>query len=155
MLVVYLLQSRFLRGFLLGLSGASILLYFWHTETLLALQTSSKPSEATVVETVSTTPLQARLHLVDLLQKSYSIHEGTEENDVRPQLQQNGHMVLVQQLLTTTQVDVSDLLDLSRPFTAAQFYAALMRIRHHLERQAALAELDIEAKKLLPTKATP
>lgn len=152
---MYLLQSRFLRGFLLGISGASILLYFWHTETLLALQTSAQKTVPTIDVTATSSPLQSQLHLVDLLQKSYSIHEGTEENDVRPQLQQNGHMPLVQQLLGSTGVDVSDLLDMSRPFTAAQFYAALMRIRHHLERQAALAELDNEAKKLQPTKPTP
>lgn len=152
---MYLLQSRFLRGFLLGLSGASVLLYFWHTETLLAMQTSVEKTAPTMTATATSSPLQSQLHLVDLLQKSYSIHEGTEENDVRPQLQQNGHMPLVQQLLGSTRVDVSDLLDLSRPFTAAQFYAALMRIRHHLERQAALAELDNEAKKLLPSKPTP
>ena len=152
---MYLLpQSRFLRGFLLGLSGASVLLYFWHTETLLALQ---KPATTTPAAQLAptTTALDAQLHLVELLQKSYSIHEGSEENDVRPQLQQNGHFGLAQQLITSSGVDVSDLVDVSRPFSAAQFYAALMRIRHQLERQAALHELDQLAAKPQATKTTP
>lgn len=153
---MYLLpQSRFLRGFLLGISGASMLLYVWHTETLLALQHANKP--ATEPTTVAATPsvVQRQLHLIDLLQKSYSINEGSEETDVRQVLQQRGHLSLFEQLVAQSQVDIADLIQPAQSFSAAQFYAALMRIRHQLERRAAQEQLDALLPKNVPAKSTP
>ncbi|HAT41663.1 MAG TPA: hypothetical protein DCS87_08040 [Rheinheimera sp.] len=153
---MYLLpQSRFLRGFLLGLSGASMLLYVWHTETMLAQQQANKVPTVAQPTASTTSALQQQLHLIELLQKSYSISEGTEETDVRQVLQQRRHFGLFEQLVQQTRVDISDLIQPNQGFSAAQFYAALMRMRQQLERQAAQAELDALSKPATPTTATP
>lgn len=133
-----------------------MLLYVWHTETILALQQASKTEVATPkTDHAASSTLQQQLHLIELLQKSYSISEGSEETDVRLVLQQRGHLQLFEQLAQQTQVEITDLIQPNQSFSAAQFYAALMRMRQHLERQAAQAELDVLAKPTAPTVATP
>lgn len=132
-----------------------MLLYVWHTETILALQQASKTEVAAPTTDLATSStLQQQLHLIELLQKSYSISEGTEETDVRQVLQQRGHLRLFEQLAQQTQVEITDLVQPNQGFSAAQFYAALMRMRQHIERQAAQAELDLLAKPTAPSAPT-
>lgn len=132
-----------------------MLLYVWHTESMLALQQANKPASETAKAAPTTSALQQQLHLIELLQKSYSISEGTEETDVRQVLTQRGHLGLFEQLVQQTQVEISDLIQPNQGFSAAQFYAALMRMRQQLERQAAQTELDALSKPAATNTATP
>jgi hypothetical protein len=110
-----------------------------------AAQNSQNP--APVTEQAPLLTLAAR---AELLLKYYTIRDGAEETNLAPLLQKNGHQEIFQQMLQQSTADVSDLIQSTQSFTAAQFYASLVRIKQKDEEQQAKAQLE-----LLKTAAQP
>jgi hypothetical protein len=87
----------------------------------------------------------------ELLLKYYTIRDGAEETNLAPLLQKNGHLDIFRQMLQQSTADVSDLIQSTHSFTAAQFYASLVRIKQKDEEQQAKAQLEL----LKPTPVIP
>ncbi|MFC4656038.1 MULTISPECIES: hypothetical protein [Rheinheimera] len=100
------------------------------------VQTEPKAVAAKTVEL----SLAAR---AELLQKYYTIRDGAEDTNLAPALERNGHLVIFQQMLAQSNADVSDLIQSTQSFTAAQFYAALVRIKQKDEETQAKAALEL------------
>ncbi|MDR7122491.1 hypothetical protein [Rheinheimera soli] len=79
----------------------------------------------------------------ELLLKYYTIRDGAEETNLAPLLQKNGHLEIFRQMLQQSTADVSDLIQSTHSFTAAQFYASLVRIKQKDEEQQAKAQLEL------------
>ena len=133
-------QNGFIWGFGLGISASAMLFYIWHMESLTLMQQNWLASQQQQqLQQKSAAP---QIETIDLLMKSYSIGEGTEDQDMRAELIRNNHLpllLLVQQQVGT---DISDLIDPARPFNSAQLYAALLRLKQQHERQQARLQLD-------------
>ncbi len=141
-------QQTFLQGLGLGIGAAALLFYFWHTEAVYQLQQQWLAQQKTMLEQQQKAPSAAQnIETIDLLMKSYTVTPGTEDADMREALIQSRHLQLLQQLQQSSAVDISDLVDPSRPFNAAQLYAALLRIKQQQEK--------LQARKLLDSRLTP
>jgi hypothetical protein len=134
-------QTSFLWGFGLGLAASALLFYIWHTESLIQLQ-QQWLNEQQIQQQNNQRSAKTDIETIDLLMKSYSISDGSEDQDMRAELIRNQHLVLLQQVQQQAGVDVSDLLDPARPFNSAQLYAALLRIKQQHERNSARQQLD-------------
>jgi len=140
-------QQTFLQGLGLGIGAAALLFYFWHTETVYQLQQGWLSEQKAMLEQQQKAPTSAQnIETIDLLMKTYAVTAGAEEADMRDALVQSRHLQLLQQLQQSSQVDISDLVDVSRPFNAAQLYAALLRIKQQQEK--------LQARKLLDSRLT-
>ena len=93
------------------------------------------------------------IETIDLLMRTYAVTPGTEDADMREALIKSRHLTLVQQLQQSTRVDISDLVDPSRPFNAAQLYAALLRIKQQQEKLQAHKLLDARLQAAAAPKA--
>lgn len=89
----------------------------------------------------------------ELLLKYYTIRDGAEETNLAPLLQKNGHLEIFRQMLQQSSADVSDLIASTSSFTAAQFYASLVRIKQKDEEQQAKAQLELLKPAPAPTPA--
>lgn len=118
-----------------------MLLYAWHMETITSLQAKYQ-LEIAKPKAEAAPARQQELQLVDLLMQSYSMTDGSEAEDVRALMMQQGDLPLLKQLLEQSQVDVADLLDVQRSFNAAELHASLLRIKTALNRQYAKASLQ-------------
>lgn len=136
----------FLKGLGLGFGCASVLFYFVHMETINGLQAEWLVKQTQMTEqTLAVTQKvgqQQHIETIDLLMKSYTIADGTEDLDMRPALIQSGHMQLLLQVQEQTNIDVSDLIQETKPFNSAQLYAALLRLKTAQEKQLARSLLD-------------
>jgi hypothetical protein len=106
------------------------------------VQTEPTPTAANQIVSVDTPELSLAAR-AELLLKYYTIRDGAEETNLAPALQQNGHLVIFQQMLQQSTADVSDLIQSTNSFTAAQFYASLVRIKQKDEEQQAKAQLEL------------
>jgi hypothetical protein len=88
-------------------------------------------------------PIQSLATRAELLLKYYTIRDGAEETNLAPLLQKNGHLEIFRQMLQQSTADVSDLIQSTQSFTAAQFYASLVRIKQKDEEQQAKAQLEL------------
>lgn len=136
-------QQHFLHGLGLGIGAAALLFYFWHTETVYQLQQHWLDEQKTMLsqQQAQQSPKQ-QIETIDLLMKAYAVTPGTEETDMRQLLEQNGHLVLLEQLRQQTPVDLSDLIVAERPLSASMLYAALLRLKQQQEKQLALRLLN-------------
>lgn len=137
-------QQHFLHGLGLGLGAAGLLFYFWHTEAVYQMQQQWLSEQKTLLaqqQQVQQSPKQ-QIETIDLLMKAYAVSPGSEETDMRQTLQQNGHLVLLDQLRSQTPVDLSDLIVAERPLSASMLYAALLRLKQQQEKQQALRLLN-------------
>ncbi|RVT45603.1 hypothetical protein EMM73_12925 [Rheinheimera sediminis] len=100
---------------------------------------------------VADIPRQSLAARAELLLKYYTIRDGAEETNLAPLLQKNGHLEIFSQMLQESTADVSDLIQSTQSFTAAQFYASLVRIKQKDEEQQAKAQLEL----LKPAPMTP
>jgi len=125
---------------------------FSHTEKSQPkpeVKTAALTPSSVVAKPHSTEPgLAAK---AELLQKYYTIQDGAEDTNLAPVLARNGHLVIFKQMLQQSNADVSDLIQSTDNFTAAQFYAALVRIKQKDEEQQAKAALE----QLKPIAASP
>lgn len=109
-------------------------------------QTAAKASQtvtATQKPAAADTPVLTLAARAELLLKYYTIRDGAEETNLAPALQKNGHLAIFQQMLQQSTADVSDLIQSTQSFTAAQFYASLVRIKQKDEEQQAKAQLEL------------
>lgn len=147
-------QQTFLQGLGLGIGAAALLFYFWHTEAVYQLQQQWLAEQQAQLSAIQQKPSATQnIETIDLLMKSYAVTAGTEDADMREALIQSRHLELLQQLQQSTQVDISDLVDPSRPFNAAQLYAALLRIKQQQEKQQARKLLDARLSNQTPQPA--
>lgn len=150
-----------------------LLSYFWGLFSGLILsaflfnsltQTEAEPKQtaAKTVQTQTTTsparavaPVLTLAARAELLLKYYTIRDGAEETNLAPLLQKNGHLEIFKQMLQQSTADVSDLIQSTQSFTAAQFYASLVRIKQKDEEQQAKAQLELlkPAATATPTNA--
>ncbi len=149
-----------------------LLSYFWGLFSGLILsaflfnsltQTEAEPKKAATntVKTQTTTsptraadtPVLTLAARAELLLKYYTIRDGAEETNLAPLLQKNGHLEIFKLMLQQSTADVSDLIQSTQSFTAAQFYASLVRIKQKDEEQQAKAQLELlkPAAALTPT----
>lgn len=147
-------QNGFIWGFALGISAASMLFYIWHMESLNQLQQQWLASQQTQLQQQQSSTVK-QIETIDLLMKSYSITDGSEDLDMRAELIRANHMPLLLALQQQSGTDVSDLIDPAKPFNSAQLYAALLRIKQQHERQQARKQLDERAKATAPEAAQP
>lgn len=147
-------QNGFIWGFALGISAASMLFYIWHMESLNQLQQQWLASQQTQLQQQQSSVVK-QIETIDLLMKSYSITDGSEDLDMRAELIRANHMPLLLALQQQSGTDVSDLIDPAKPFNSAQLYAALLRIKQQHERQQARKQLDERAKATAPEAAQP
>ncbi len=75
-------QTTFLWGFGLGLAASALLFYIWHTESLIQLQ-QEWLSQQQQQQQQTQRSVKNQLETIDLLMKSYSISDGTEDQDMR------------------------------------------------------------------------
>lgn len=149
-------SSQFLQGLGLGVGATAVLFYFWHTEAVYQLQQQwLSQQQAMLQQQQQPRSPQHHIETIDLLMKSYAVTLGSEDTDMRSQLSQSGHLVLLQQLQQKTQVDISDLITDGKPFNAAQLYAALLRIKQQQEKLQARKQLDerLQQKNQAPVTA--
>lgn len=133
-------QNGFVWGFGLGISASAMLFYIWHMESLSLMQQNWLASQQQQqLQQKSAAP---QIETIDLLMKSYSIGEGTEDQDMRAELIRNNHLPLLLSVQQQVGTDISDLIDPARPFNSAQLYAALLRLKQQHERQQARLQLD-------------
>jgi hypothetical protein len=106
---------------------------------------ATQPKAAVVAEkpAVVDAPSLTLAARAELLLKYYTIRDGAEETNLAPLLQKNGHLEIFQQMLQQSTADVSDLIQSTQSFTAAQFYASLVRIKQKDEEQQAKAQLEL------------
>ncbi len=147
-------QNGFIWGFALGISAASMLFYIWHMESLNKLQQQWLDSQQTQLQQQQNSTAK-QIETIDLLMKSYSITDGSEDLDMRAELIRANHMPLLLALQQQSGTDVSDLIDPAKAFNSAQLYAALLRIKQQHERQQARKQLDERAKATAPEAAQP
>ena len=114
------------------------------------VQTEQKQTTASPVRAADA-PVLTLAARAELLLKYYTIRDGAEETNLAPALQQNGHLVIFQQMLQQSTADVSDLIQSTQSFTAAQFYASLVRIKQKDEEQQAKAQLELLKPVQAPT----
>jgi len=139
-----------------------LLSYFWGLFSGLIVsaflfnsltQTEAEPKKA-AVKAVQTQPAAIQARAADqpvltlaaraeLLLKYYTIRDGAEETNLAPLLLKNGHLEIFKQMLQQSPADVSDLIQSTQSFTAAQFYASLVRIKQKDEEQQAKAQLEL------------
>lgn len=101
-------------------------------------------------------PTQSLATRAELLLKYYTIRDGAEETNLAPLLQKNGHLEIFRQMLQQSTADVSDLIQSTQSFTAAQFYASLVRIKQKDEEQQAKAQLELlKPAPVLPPVSNP
>ncbi|MBU1618060.1 MAG: hypothetical protein KJ556_07990 [Gammaproteobacteria bacterium] len=104
----------------------------------------------------SDAPAQSLASRAELLLKYYTIRDGAEETNLAPLLQKNGHLEIFRQMLQQSTADVSDLIQSTHSFTAAQFYASLVRIKQKDEEQQAKAQLELlKPAPVLPAVSNP
>ncbi len=137
-----------------------LLSYFWGLFSGLivsaflfnSLTQTEAETEKTPVKTEQTTtspvraadaPVLTLAARAELLLKYYTIRDGAEETNLAPLLQKNGHLEIFKQMLQQSTADVSDLIQSTQSFTAAQFYASLVRIKQKDEEQQAKAQLEL------------
>lgn len=147
-------QNGFIWGFALGISAASMLFYIWHMESLNKLQQQWLDSQQTQLQQQQNSTAK-QIETIDLLMKSYSITDGSEDLDMRAELIRANHMPLLLALQQQSGTDVSDLIDPAKAFNSAQLYAALLRIKQQHERQQARKQLDERAKTAAPEASKP
>ncbi len=147
-------QNGFIWGFALGISAASMLFYIWHMESLNQLQQQWLASQQTQLQQQQSSVVK-QIETIDLLMKSYSITDGSEDLDMRAELIRANHMPLLLALQQQSGTDVSDLIDPAKAFNSAQLYAALLRIKQQHERQQARKQLDERAKTAAPDASQP
>lgn len=147
-------QNGFIWGFALGISTASMLFYIWHMESLNKLQQQWLASQQTQLQQQQNSTAK-QIETIDLLMKSYSITDGSEDLDMRAELIRANHMPLLLALQQQSGTDVSDLIDPAKAFNSAQLYAALLRIKQQHERQQARKQLDERAKTAAPEASQP
>ena len=135
-------STQFLQGLGRGIGATAVLFYFWHTEAVYQLQQQWLGEQKVMLQQQQSRSSQQNIETIDLLMKSYAVTLGSEDTDMRNQLSQSGHLVLLQQLQQKTQVDISDLITDGKPFNAAQLYAALLRIKQQQEKLQARKQLD-------------
>ncbi|WP_233079038.1 hypothetical protein [Rheinheimera soli] len=130
-------------------SGLIVSAFLFNSLTQTEVETeNTKPKTEQTDTAVSSTPavdtpvltLAAR---AELLLKYYTIRDGAEETNLAPLLQKNGHLEIFRQMLQQSSADVSDLIQSTQSFTAAQFYASLVRIKQRDEEQQAKAQLEL------------
>lgn len=141
-------------------SGLIVSAFLFNSLTQTEVQPEQKPVQ-TAQKPTTTSPARAAdapvLTLAaraELLLKYYTIRDGAEETNLAPLLQRNGHLVIFQQMLQQSTADVSDLIQSTHSFTAAQFYASLVRIKQKDEEQQAKAQLEL-LKPAPPATAVP
>ncbi len=138
-------QNGFIWGFGLGISASAMLFYIWHMESMHLMQqnwlTSQQQQQAQQQKSAA-----PQIETIDLLMKSYSIGDGTEDQDMRAELIRNNHLPLLIAVQQQVGIDVSDLIDPAKPFNSAQLYAALLRLKQQHERQQARLQLDKRAQ---------
>ncbi|KKL02111.1 hypothetical protein EIK76_13275 [Rheinheimera mesophila] len=141
-------------------SGLIVSAFLFNSLTQTEVQPEQKPVQ-TAQKPTTTSPARAAdapvLTLAaraELLLKYYTIRDGAEETNLAPLLQRNGHLVIFQQMLQQSTADVSDLIQSTQSFTAAQFYASLVRIKQKDEEQQAKAQLEL-LKPAPPATAVP
>jgi len=136
----------FVKGLALGFGSAAVLFYFVHMETITSMQTDwlAKQQELAQQNLAETRKASQQQHIetIDLLMKSYAISDGNEDVDMRSVLIQSGHIQLLQQVQQQSNIDVSDLIQQSKPFNSAQLYAALLRMKQAQEKTLARQLLD-------------
>jgi hypothetical protein len=136
----------FVKGLALGFGSAAVLFYFVHMETITSMQTDwlAKQQELAQQNLAATRKAsqQQQIETIDLLMKSYAISDGNEDVDMRSVLIQSGHIQLLQQVQQQSNIDVSDLIQQSKPFNSAQLYAALLRMKQAQEKTLARQLLD-------------
>lgn len=107
---------------------------------------ATEPKTAAIAEQPAAVVAAPSLTLAaraELLLKYYTIRDGAEETNLAPLLQKNGHLDIFQHMLQQSTADVSDLIQSTQSFTAAQFYASLVRIKQKDEEQQAKAQLEL------------
>jgi hypothetical protein len=121
------------------------LFYIWHMESLNLMQQNwlASQQQQQAQQQKSAAP---QIETIDLLMKSYSIGDGTEDQDMRAELIRNNHLSLLISVQQQVGVDVSDLIDPAKAFNSAQLYAALLRLKQQHERQQARLQLDKRAQ---------
>lgn len=107
-----------------------------------AAQTEQKQTTVSAVPAADEPALTLAAR-AELLLKYYTIRDGAEETNLAPLLQKNGHLEIFKQMLQQSTADVSDLIQSTQSFTAAQFYASLVRIKQKDEEQQAKAQLEL------------
>ncbi len=151
-----------------------LLSYFWGLFSGLIVSaflfnslthTDSEPEQTAVITTQSQNtndaarsadaPVLTLAARAELLLKYYTIRDGAEETNLAPLLQKNGHLEIFKQMLQQSTADVSDLIQSTQSFTAAQFYASLVRIKQKDEEQQAKAQLELLKPAQLAVPATP
>lgn len=140
-------------------SGLIVSAFLFNSLTQTEKQSEQKPAEqksqipATINKVAATldAPALSLAARAELLLKYYTIRDGAEETNLAPALQQNGHLVIFQQMLQQSTADVSDLIQSTQSFTAAQFYASLVRIKQKDEEQQAKAQLELLKPVQAPT----
>lgn len=122
------------------------------------VQTEQKQTTASPVRAADA-PVLTLAARAELLLKYYTIRDGAEETNLAPLLQKNGHLEIFKQMLQQSTADVSDLIQSTQSFTAAQFYASLVRIKQKDEEQQAKAQLELlkpaQAPAPIKTQPTP
>lgn len=117
------------------------------TQTEVDTENTKPKTEQTDIAVSSTpaadTPVLTLAARAELLLKYYTIRDGAEETNLAPLLQKNGHLEIFRQMLQQSSADVSDLIQSTQSFTAAQFYASLVRIKQRDEEQQAKAQLEL------------
>jgi hypothetical protein len=132
-------------------SGLIVSAFLFNSLTQTEKQAEPKPAEqqsqrpAPVTKTAATldAPTLSLAARAELLLKYYTIRDGAEETNLAPLLQKNGHLEIFRQMLQQSSADVSDLIQSTNSFTAAQFYASLVRIKQKDEEQQAKAQLEL------------
>ncbi|WP_337843109.1 hypothetical protein [Rheinheimera sp.] len=136
-----------LLSFFWGLFSGLIIAAFLFNSLTATEKAETKPAQAEPAAVVQAEPSKAEeLSLAaraELLQKYYTIRDGAEDTNLAPALQRNGHLEIFQQMLAQSSADVSDLIQSTQSFTAAQFYAALVRIKQKDEETQAKAALEL------------
>lgn len=107
-----------------------------------AVKTEQKQSMASQIRAADA-PVLTLAARAELLLKYYTIRDGAEETNLAPLLQKNGHLEIFRLMLQQSTADVSDLIQSTNSFTAAQFYASLVRIKQKDEEQQAKAQLEL------------
>ncbi|EGM76464.1 hypothetical protein Rhein_3526 [Rheinheimera sp. A13L] len=130
-------------------SGLIVSAFLFNSLTQTEVASEQIPVEAEqntltpVATSVADAPTQSLASRAELLLKYYTIRDGAEETNLAPLLQKNGHLEIFRQMLQQSTADVSDLIQSTQSFTAAQFYASLVRIKQKDEEQQAKAQLEL------------
>ncbi|MDF3126823.1 hypothetical protein [Rheinheimera sp. 1928-s] len=130
-------------------SGLIVSAFLFNSLTQTEVETEHTEPKAEQTDTTASstpaadTPVLTLAARAELLLKYYTIRDGAEETNLAPLLQKNGHLEIFRQMLQQSSADVSDLIQSTQSFTAAQFYASLVRIKQRDEEQQAKAQLEL------------